>query len=322
MAVRALIFGTDDLFPKLKPFYDREVEKGNLEIIGYAVFKDNKIYLLKNLQGEGLNVVSFDKMIISSRNNFIVRLKMANIIFNKNFHINKNISIDNVIDGRVFQIQNFDLIQFCDQGMIKSTIPNTNVHGNVTNFRDSTNVIYQRIYNSKKVEIALGMKSYVASSKIEGLGWIQIGNFSSLGWDIIFQLGLTNDHYYQNVTSYGIFRLDWVVPDFYIQDESFGFIKIGSDVWIGRGCRFKTSNPNKPLIIGNGAVIASDSVVIKDVPPYAIVGGNPAKFIKWRFPQEIIEGLEKIQWWNWDLEKIYDNFQLFKNPEEFVKKFS
>ena len=117
--------------------------------------------------------------------------------------------------------------------------------------------------------------------------------------------------------------MDWpVLREFYPQHKlPSAHLGIGSAVWIGRGCRFKVSNPDKPLMIGDGAVVASDSVVVKDVPPFAIVGGNPAKFIKWRFEPEIIEALERIAWWNWDLEKIYDNFHLFNNPEEFVKKF-
>ena len=70
-AVKALIFGIDDLFPKLKPYYDREVEKGNLEIVGYAAFQGNNIVFAKNLQGEPLKELSFQKIIISSQNNFM-----------------------------------------------------------------------------------------------------------------------------------------------------------------------------------------------------------------------------------------------------------
>ena len=155
---------------------------------------------------------------------------------------------------------------------------------------------------------------------VEGKGLIQIGNFSSISWGIVFELGANGKHNYKNITSYP--HWDWDVGrDFYPQYLSSTHLKIGSDVWIGRGCRIKASNQNKSLTIGDGSVIASDSVVVKDVPPFAIVGGNPAKFIKWRFEPEIIEALERIAWWNWDLEKIYDNFHLFNNPVEFAKKF-
>ena len=80
-AVKALIFGIDDLFSQLKPYYDREVERGNLEIIGYAVFQNDKVYLLKNLEGELLQDISFDKVIISSQNNLMPRFKSAKSIF-------------------------------------------------------------------------------------------------------------------------------------------------------------------------------------------------------------------------------------------------
>jgi serine acetyltransferase len=56
--------------------------------------------------------------------------------------------------------------------------------------------------------------------------------------------------------------------------------------------------------IGDGAIIAAGALVTKDVPPYSIVGGNPAKHIKYRFSEKQIEGLLKISWWNWDEDKI------------------
>ena len=93
---------------------------------------------------------------------------------------------------------------------------------------------------------------------------------------------------------------------------------IGNDVWIGRGCNLKCTNPTKPLVIGDGAVIASDSVVVKNVPPYAIVGGNPAQIIKYRFPPDVIEALLRIKWWDWSLDKIHDNFKYFNNIDKFI----
>ena len=79
--VKALIFGIDDLFPQLKPYYDREVERGNLEIVGYAALQGNNIVFAKNLQGEPIKNFSFDKIIISSQNNLIPRFKVAKSTF-------------------------------------------------------------------------------------------------------------------------------------------------------------------------------------------------------------------------------------------------
>lgn len=74
---------------------------------------------------------------------------------------------------------------------------------------------------------------------------------------------------------------------------------IGNDVWIGHEALIMPA-----VTIGDGAIIASRSVVTKDVPPYSIVGGNPAKVIRQRFDDETIEALLTIQWWNWPIEKI------------------
>lgn len=61
--------------------------------------------------------------------------------------------------------------------------------------------------------------------------------------------------------------------------------------------------------IGDGAIVASNATVVKDVEPYTIVGGNPAKPIRKRFPDSTINKLLEIQWWDWDLQKITDNIQ-------------
>ena len=90
---------------------------------------------------------------------------------------------------------------------------------------------------------------------------------------------------------------------------------IGNDVWIGYGA---TIMPG--VTVGDGAIIATKSVVTKDVEPYAIVGGNPAKEIKKRFSEEEITNLLEIQWWDWPIEKITENVQnLTGNVIELIK---
>ena len=71
----------------------------------------------------------------------------------------------------------------------------------------------------------------------------------------------------------------------------------------------------------SGAVIASDSVVVKSIPPYTIWGGNPARFIKNRFEPRVSEKLQRIRWWDWDIEKIHDNYKYFDEPEQFAEMF-
>jgi len=83
-----------------------------------------------------------------------------------------------------------------------------------------------------------------------------------------------------------------------------GDTTIGNDVWIGYKATIMAG-----VTIGDGAIIASGSIVTKDVEPYSIVGGNPANLIRKRFSEEKIERLLEAKWWDWDLEKITKNVQ-------------
>jgi virginiamycin A acetyltransferase len=74
---------------------------------------------------------------------------------------------------------------------------------------------------------------------------------------------------------------------------------VGNDVWIGYDALIMPG-----VKIGDGAVVAAKSVVVSDVPPYTIVGGNPARVIKERFADDIVQALLVIAWWNWPIEKI------------------
>lgn len=91
---------------------------------------------------------------------------------------------------------------------------------------------------------------------------------------------------------------------------------IGNDVWIGANVIILPG-----VTIGDGAVLAAGAIVTKDVEPYQIVGGNPAKIIRSRFDDDTIEKLLSIKWWNWEHDKIEECIELFLDPKEFVKKF-
>lgn len=97
-----------------------------------------------------------------------------------------------------------------------------------------------------------------------------------------------------------------------------GVTSIGHDVWIGHSATILSG-----VNIGNGAVIGAEAVVTKDVPPYAIVAGNPASIIRYRFSPEVIEFLLNLEWWHWRLDKILGNLDnLYQNPEKWMKEFS
>lgn len=91
---------------------------------------------------------------------------------------------------------------------------------------------------------------------------------------------------------------------------------VGADVWIGNYVLVKSN-----ITIGHGAIIGMGSVVTKDVPPYEIWGGNPAKFIKKRFNDETINELLKMKWWDWNDDKIRKNAVHFNNVQELIKRY-
>ncbi len=86
-----------------------------------------------------------------------------------------------------------------------------------------------------------------------------------------------------------------------------GPVKIGNNVWIADNVIILSG-----VTIGNGAVIGAGAIVTKDVPAFSIAAGNPAKVVKKRFSDEVIEQLEKIQWWDWDEQKIIQNRRFFE----------
>lgn len=132
-----------------------------------------------------------------------------------------------------------------------------------------------------------------------------IGKFCMIASDVTFIMNGAN-HLTDAITSYpfAIFGEDWSDA---MDGKSYptkGNTIIGNDVWIGYGA---TIMPG--VNIGDGAIIATKSLVTKDVAPYAIVGGNPAKTIKNRFAEEKIQALLKLKWWDWPIEKITANVQ-------------
>lgn len=135
---------------------------------------------------------------------------------------------------------------------------------------------------------------------------LRIGKFCAIAKNVKFIMNGAN-HKLSGFSTYPfqIFGNGWekVMPD--TTDLPFkGDTEIGHDVWIGYEA---TIMPG--VKIGNGSIISSKSVVTKDVPPYSIVGGNPAQLIKKRFDDQTIQDLLDIAWWDWDAKKITANLE-------------
>lgn len=145
----------------------------------------------------------------------------------------------------------------------------------------------------------------------------EIGAFCSISDNVMV---VPNDH-----------RMDWVTSSPITTHKDFGFVNensvdeyctpaqrevhIGNDVWIGAGVIIFEG-----VHIGDGAVIAAGTIVRKDVPPYAIVVGVD-KIVRYRFSEDTIAKLLKLQWWNWEDSKIKGNIELFSNVQCFKEKF-
>ncbi len=159
--------------------------------------------------------------------------------------------------------------------------------------------------------VKIGDYSYISGPR-SFVGSANIGKFCSIARETTIGV---SDHNYRWVTTHPI-----------IIDPEYGIVKdpveepqkpapiIGNDVWVGMGAFIM-----RGVSIGDGAVVAANSVVTRDVAPYSIVGGNPARHIKFRFPPEIVAALLEIRWWDWSDEKIRKNRENFRVVEAFVR---
>lgn len=138
-----------------------------------------------------------------------------------------------------------------------------------------------------------------------------IGKFCSIACKAKF-LMTSGNHTMKSLSNYTfpIFYEKWDLPVSHITDawDNKGDIEIGNDVWIGYDAIIMSG-----VKIGDGSIIGTRAVVTKDVPPYTIVGGVPAKVIKKRYDDETISKLLKIKWWNWTYEKIQANIKYIQS---------
>ncbi len=137
---------------------------------------------------------------------------------------------------------------------------------------------------------------------------LRMGKFCSLSKNVTIFLG--GEHRTDWVTTYPFSALFEEAAHIKGHPATKGDVIVGNDVWIGFGVTILSG-----VTIGDGAAIAARSVVTSSVKPYEIVGGNPAKHIKFRFNEETIAKLLEIRWWDWDLDTIKANVDLLLQPD-------
>lgn len=151
--------------------------------------------------------------------------------------------------------------------------------------------------------VQLGDYSYFA--KNAQVANTTIGKFCSIGPNFCCGLGL---HPTNGISTHPIFYRG--------QQEEHKHVSIGNDVFIGANVTVLDG-----VTIGDGAVIGAGSVVSKDVPPYAIAVGCPIEIKRYRMTDMQIEAMQRIQWWNWDEEKLKDIKNMFNDIDGFIKKY-
>ena len=157
----------------------------------------------------------------------------------------------------------------------------------------------------------IGDYSYVNYNSI--IHCCHIGKFCSIGPNVV--AGLGNHPVGKNVTTSPKLFLKgkFLLEDKY---DQFAMVTIGNDVWIGANVTIVNG-----ITIGDGAVIGANSIVTKDVPPYSIYGGVPAKYIRMRFEQNQIDFLLKLRWWDMDDDWIKNNSLLFSDINALMEKY-
>ena len=193
----------------------------------------------------------------------------------------------------------------------------------------NTQFFYMQYKLNKQFPIlCIGRDSYIVSSNIaSGLDFtpdgsyevynFHVGKFTSIAHNFYIDIDMNHNYLALSTAATDLFN----VLESKDKKETFkrkGQVLIQNDVWIGHD-----TNIMAGVTIHDGAIIAANSHVVKDVPPYAIVGGNPAKVIKYRFDDNTIKKLMTIKWWNWSDEKIKENSHLFYSDkiDEFCDKF-
>ncbi len=144
---------------------------------------------------------------------------------------------------------------------------------------------------------------------------VEIGSFTSVA-SPLYVHGATEHPcvFNKSLVSTFPFGDKWSVD--YPKSSSRGKIEIGSDVWIGESVTLLSG-----VKIGDGVIVGARAVIAKDIPPYAVVVGNPARIIRYRFDEDTIQKLLKIRWWNFPEDRIRELMPLMKDIKKFIEYF-
>ena len=165
--------------------------------------------------------------------------------------------------------------------------------------------------------VAIGDFTFLNNDVVLGTNAKSIGKFCSISHGAKIGLG---PHPHSSVSTSPVFyshKRGFVSTSTYSHLEEGGYTVIENDVLIGANALVMAG-----IKIGNGAIIGSGSVVTKDIPPYAIAVGNPAKVIRYRFTDDIIEDLEKSRWWDLEAELLKSKIELMNDPPSFIEEIS
>lgn len=146
---------------------------------------------------------------------------------------------------------------------------------------------------------------------------VEIGPFCSLGSHIRAG-GVAHPSHFVSTSPVFLSHKDSVKAKF-ARHEYLPQVKtiVGADVWIADGAYIKAG-----VTIGHGAIIGMGSVVTRDVPPYAVVAGNPARLVRYRFDEPVIEGLLRSEWWTWPEERLAQFGSVMNDPDAFLAQLN
>lgn len=192
--------------------------------------------------------------------------------------------------------------------IVDSKVSDKCIVGDFSRLTNSVLAGYNRVdRNTLIYHSMLGTGSYVGSNSV--IMHTEVGKMSSISWGVT--IGPAN-HDYKRISSHDFLYNNFYglkpenEPPAYNRFES--KTSVGNDVWIGTGSTILNG-----LKIGNGAIVGANTIVTKDVPPYAIIVGNPGKIVKYRFEKKIIDRLLDLNWWDLPLKTIKENYQTFKD---------